>query len=95
MSRTLQFKRLANTHLGQVIGANGEIIVDYTNDTLTVHDGQTLGGSRLATETHVTNSIRANSSFLVANNFFLRVSPTTGFLQIRSGLLLRATDWTG
>ena len=87
MSRTLQFKRLANTHLGQVIGANGEIIVDYTNDTLTVHDGQTLGGSKLATETHVTNSIRANSSFLVANNFFLRVSPTTGFLQIRSGLI--------
>jgi len=87
MSRTLQFKRLANTHLAQVIGANGEIIVDYTNDTLTVHDGQTLGGSRLATETHVTNSIKANSTFLVANNFFLRVSPTTGFLQIRSGLI--------
>ena len=87
MSRTLQFKRLANTHLGQVIGANGEIIVDYTNDTLTVHDGQTLGGSRLATETHVANSIRANSTFLVANNFFLRLIPTNGFLQIRSGLI--------
>lgn len=87
MSRTLQFKRLANTHLGQVIGANGEIIVDYTNDTLTVHDGQTLGGSRLATETHVTNSIRANSAFLIANNFTTRVLPASGYLQTRSGLV--------
>ena len=87
MSRTLQFKRLANTHLAQVIGANGEIIVDYTNDTLTVHDGQTLGGSRLATETHVTNSIRANSAFLIANNFTTRVLPASGYLQTRSGLV--------
>jgi hypothetical protein len=68
MSRTLQFKRLANTHLGQVIGANGEIIVDYTNDTLTVHDGQTLGGSRLATEKYTNTAIvLANSAFLQAN----------------------------
>jgi hypothetical protein len=68
MSRTLQFKRLANTHLGQVIGANGEIIVDYTNDTLTVHDGQTLGGSRLATERYTNTSIvLANAAFLQAN----------------------------
>jgi len=68
MSRTLQFKRLANTHLGQVIGANGEIIVDYTNDTLTVHDGQTLGGSRLATEKYTNTAIvMANAAFRQAN----------------------------
>jgi len=68
MSRTLQFKRLANTHLSQVIGANGEIIVDYTNDTLTIHDGQTLGGSRLATERYTNTAIvLANSAFLQAN----------------------------
>ena len=68
MSRTLQFKRLANTHLGQIVGANGEIIVDYTNDTLTVHDGQTLGGSRLATEKYTNTAIvMANSAFLQAN----------------------------
>jgi hypothetical protein len=68
MSRTLQFKRLANTHLGQIVGANGEIIVDYTNDTLTVHDGQTLGGSRLATEKYTNTAIvLANSAFLQAN----------------------------
>jgi hypothetical protein len=87
MSRTLQFKRLANTHLAQVIGANGEIIVDYTNDTLTVHDGQTLGGSKLATETYVTSSIRANSAYIVANNYITRVLPASGYLQTRSGLV--------
>tara|TARA_R110000868_G_scaffold393138_1_gene664063 strand:- start:132 stop:1001 length:870 start_codon:yes stop_codon:yes gene_type:complete len=87
MSRTLQFKRLANTQLAQTTGANGEIIVDYTNDTLTVHDGVNPGGSKLSTETYVTGSVRANSAFIVANNYFIRVSPTTGLLQLRTGLV--------
>jgi len=87
MSRTLQFKRLANTHLAQVTGANGEIIVDYTNATLTIHDGVTPGGSKLSTEAYANNSVRANSSFIVANNFFIRVSANNGLLQLRTGLI--------
>ena len=44
MSRTLQFKRYSNSALQNITGANGEIIVDTTNQTLTVHDGVTPGG---------------------------------------------------
>jgi hypothetical protein len=53
MSRTLQFKRYANTVVANTTGANGELIIDSTNDTITVHDGVTQGGNRLATETYV------------------------------------------
>jgi hypothetical protein len=87
MSRTLQFKRLANTQLAQTTGANGEIIVDYTNDTLTIHDGVNPGGSKLATEAYAYAAVKANSSFIVANNFFIRVSANTGLLQLRTGLV--------
>jgi hypothetical protein len=50
MSRTVQFKRYANTTLANIVGASGELIVDTTNQTITVHDGSTVGGTRLATE---------------------------------------------
>ena len=50
MSRTLQFKRFANTAVANTTGAQGELIIDNTNNTITVHDGVTVGGTRLATE---------------------------------------------
>ena len=46
MSRTLQFKRYANTALANTIGADGELIIDETNHYLTIHDGVTPGGAR-------------------------------------------------
>jgi hypothetical protein len=49
MSRTLQFKRYSASALAGVTGANGEIIIDTTNQTLTIHDGVTPGGRSLAT----------------------------------------------
>ena len=62
MSRTLQFKRYANTAIANTTGANGELIIDTTNKTITVHDGTTVGGSRIATETYVTQQINTNYS---------------------------------
>ena len=53
MSRTLQFKRYANTVVANTTGASGELIIDTTNKTITVHDGTTAGGSRIATEIYV------------------------------------------
>jgi hypothetical protein len=73
MSRTLQLKRYANTVVANTTGAVGELIVDLTNKTLTVHDGITVGGSRLTTETYVLNtvnvtSVLAQSAFTQANS---------------------------
>jgi len=59
MSRTLQFKRYANTIVATTTGANGELIIDLTNQTITVHNGTKVGGTRLATETYVANTINA------------------------------------
>lgn len=52
MSKTLQFRRYANTVVATTTGAAGELIVDSTNSTITVHDGVTAGGKRLATEAY-------------------------------------------
>jgi hypothetical protein len=52
MPRTLQFKRYNTASLSSIRGANGEIIIDTTTKTVTVHDGVTFGGSRLATESY-------------------------------------------
>ena len=49
MARTLQFKRYSAATLASTTGANGEIIIDSTNQTLTIHDGVTPGGRSLAT----------------------------------------------
>ena len=50
MSRTLQFKRYGSATLANTIGANGELIINTTNKTLTVHDGITPGGFTLLNE---------------------------------------------
>lgn len=57
MSRTIQFKRRPAASVANTVGANGELIIDTTNDTLTIHDGVTSGGSRLATENYVNDQI--------------------------------------
>jgi hypothetical protein len=68
MSRTLQFKRYSNTALLSVTGATAELIVDSTNKTITVHDGSTAGGTRLATEIFVGKSPFAQAAFNKANS---------------------------
>lgn len=44
MPRTLQFKRYGSATLANTTGANGELIINSTNKTLTIHDGVTRGG---------------------------------------------------
>jgi hypothetical protein len=56
MARTLQFKRYANTVVANTTGAAGELIVETTNNIVTVHTGNTAGGVRMASESYVTNS---------------------------------------
>jgi hypothetical protein len=51
MSRTLQFRRLGTATLANTTGANGELIINSTNKTLTVHDGTTPGGFALLNQT--------------------------------------------
>jgi hypothetical protein len=63
MSRTLQFKRYANTVVANTTGAAGELIVETTNNIVTVHTGNTAGGVRMASESYVTNSSSLVSTY--------------------------------
>ena len=48
MSRQIQIRRGTATEHEMFTGAIGEVTMDTTNNTLRVHDGQTLGGVALA-----------------------------------------------
>jgi hypothetical protein len=78
MSRTLQFKRYANTAVANTTGANGELIIDTTNWRLTIHDGVTKGG-------YVVSSATSNVNRLVANSYTATLT-TTGNLNIPGNL---------
>jgi hypothetical protein len=67
MARTLQFKRLAQADVANTTGANGEIIIDDTNFTVTVHDGVHAGGVRLATESYAQQNPGANAIYFQSN----------------------------
>jgi hypothetical protein len=45
---SVQLRRGTDTEHSSFTGAEGEVTVDTTNDTLRVHDGTTVGGIRLA-----------------------------------------------
>ncbi len=49
MAKQLQLRKGTATEHDTFTGANGEVTVDTTNKTLRVHDGSTVGGTRLAT----------------------------------------------
>ena len=51
MAVQLQLRSGTATEHDTFTGANGEVTVDTTNKTLRVHDGSTVGGTRIATLT--------------------------------------------
>ena len=50
MAKQVQLRRGTTAELSSVTGAAGEVIVDTTKDTLTVHDAYTAGGTPLLRE---------------------------------------------
>ncbi len=50
MAKQVQLRRGTTAELSSVTGVVGEVIVDTTKDTLTVHDGYTVGGIPLLKE---------------------------------------------
>ena len=50
MSKQVQFRRGTTTQVNAFTGAEGEVVVDTTKDTLVVQDGTTAGGFPLAKE---------------------------------------------
>jgi len=75
MSRTLQFKRYPASVVANTTGANGELIIDTTNFSLTIHDGTTLGGHSVSAQSSDgTARTIANAAFIQANSAFLKAN---------------------
>ena len=79
MSRIIQFKRYGTAALANTIGANGELIIDVTNKTITVHDGVTAGGfgAILDVFARATSNLaydKANSANVLAQSAFNRAN---------------------
>lgn len=68
MAIQVKFRRGTATQHNSFTGANGEITVDTTNKTIRVHDGVTVGGSRLAKFTDVANFANISSHLLPSAN---------------------------
>jgi len=66
MAKVLQFRRDTTAGLSTVTGAEGELFVDLTKDTLVVMDGTTAGGQPLQKE--LTSSVNATVGILTATN---------------------------
>ena len=62
MATILQLRRGTSTQHSTFTGANGEVTVDTTKNTIVVHDGATAGGSPLATEEFVTTNLQSADS---------------------------------
>ena len=56
MTRILQVRRGSAAQHNNFTGLCGEITMDTTNNTLRVHDGETLGGIQLARKDEITQS---------------------------------------
>ena len=67
MSRVLKFKRYTEASLSNIIGADGELIIDTNNYTITVHDGVTPGGKRLSTEDFATQNYDTATGIFTCN----------------------------
>jgi hypothetical protein len=62
MPTVVQFRRGTTTQNNNFTGADGEISVDTTTLTLRVHNGSTVGGNPLATQSYVDNAIGSLSA---------------------------------
>ena len=75
MSRTLQFKRYDSPTIANTIGANGELIINTTNKTLTVHDGIVPGGFALlnsSTDLNEDNYARNTANTALTNTITIQ-----------------------
>jgi hypothetical protein len=85
MAIQVKFRRGSSGQHNSFTGANGEITVDTTNKTLRVHDGVTVGGTRLATyaEAQPVNLTSLSSHLLPSANITYDLgSPTKRFRSL-------------
>ena len=83
MSRQIQLRRGTADDHETFTGAIGEVTVDTTNNTLRVHDGQTVGGTALARADAVTDM--SGADYVIAWQSPTAENNYTWYRKYRSG----------
>ena len=78
MAIQIQLRSGTATEHNTFTGANGEVTVDTTNKTLRVHDGSTVGGTRLATLT---------GGLIPASQLPVATTSTQGIVKLKDSLM--------
>jgi hypothetical protein len=68
MAIQVKFRRGSNGQHSSFTGANGEITIDTTNKTIRVHDGVTVGGTRLAKLNEIITPSAVSGSLIPSAN---------------------------
>lgn len=83
MSRQIQFRRGTAAEHENFTGAVGEVTVDTTNNTLRVHDGQTVGGTAMARADTVTDM--TGTDYVIAWQMPTAANNYTWYRKYKSG----------
>jgi len=78
MAKVLQFRRDTTSGLSTVTGAEGELFVDLTKDTLVVMDGTTAGGQPLQKEIVASTNITSGNLNVTGVSTFAGITTVTG-----------------
>ena len=95
MAKLLKLRRGSTSQHSSFTGAEGEVTVDTTKDTLVVHDGSTAGGIPLAKESAVPTTITVADESSDTSCNVLFTTAATGNLAPKSGTNLTFDSSSG
>jgi hypothetical protein len=95
MAKLLKLRRGTTSQHSSFTGAEGEVTVDTTKDTLVVHDGSTAGGHPLAKAATVATTITVADESSDTTCFPLFVTAATGDLGPKTGSNITFNSDTG
>ena len=95
MAKLLKLRRGTTSQHSSFTGAEGEVTVDTTKDTVVVHDGSTAGGHPLAKESTVPTTITVADESTDTSCNVLFATAATGNLAPKSGTNLTFNSNTG
>ena len=93
MSRQVQIRRGSATAHTNFTGAIGEITMDTTNKTLRVHDGETVGGIKLAKQSEIPDL--TNIDYVVESQLPTAENNYTWYRKYKSGWVEQGGVWNG
>lgn len=93
MSRQIQIRRGDAAANDNFTGAIGEVTMDTTNNTLRVHDGQTVGGTVLAKQDEIPDL--SPYDYIIEWQMPTAENNYTWYRKYKSGWVEQGGTWTG